>query len=336
MASVFMLSLALDKPFRLDWNRKGRLEQYFDVEQSFLFPVTNKTEEKLFLNVESEKQFFNFARDVRKSTSSLTIRANILIGIEGVLRNPKFRKEKLFKLFPNFSIQQDRGPLISAVLKFLIGSPNQQLKKLYDKCVGSFLGKSLKIGLQIRVGDSKGDSRVEGQKMDCFSDKIFSDFPVLQNRQKLVVFITGDSDNKFNRIIERIRSQNITIFSSGEKCGELEFSHIDKSMGASTEQWISQAKTFLDWYALTQMDRLYITRSGFGESASMVSQVPTQRFQHWFQTCSWNSFDFEHGRTFYYEHVNTKTFYDKFVNALNASFIQPIKKIPFLLSFPTT
>ena len=196
--------------------------------------------------------------------------------MEGLLKNPMLENENFLKLFPGFDVEKDQSPLVAAILRFVIGKPNGKLSKLYEECVGFYLSGEnslIKVGIQIRNGDP-GLSRFEDDKFDRFVTKLLQDFPVEHERQNIFIFDTGDSNDKFNSLIEKLRKVKFQVITSGETFPQLQFSHVDRNSG----QWLSEAKTYLDWYALTQMDRLYISRSGFGETAALISMVPTQHF----------------------------------------------------------
>ena len=270
-ASSLALSLALGKPFRLQWHKNSRLEDYFDIEPSFLKDIGPG--ETLIL-MGQRSNLLQYSKNVTSLTSNLKIQANSIDGVQGILENPVFKNGNLPKLFPGFDIESDQSPFIAAIMRFVIGKPNSKLMELYEECIGSHLGEGdlLKVGVQIRNGDS-GKIRFKADKFDEFVAKILEDFPTEVDRQKVVVFVTGDSNDKFNSLIAKLRV-DFRVVTSGETCQQLHFTHVDIHSG----KWISEAKAYVDWYALTQMDRLYISRSGFGETAALVSMVPTQHF----------------------------------------------------------
>ena len=229
--------------------------------------------------------FYNYSRDLAKVDGNLKVQSNLIIGVEGILQNPTFQNGNLKKFFPGFDMENDRAAFVSAILRFIFSRPNEKLEKLYDKCIGSEMGlnNSLKVGIQFRAGDPK-DLVMSNREIDAFGDQLLQDFSEPLERKNITVFVTGDDHaDLLNNLIERLRRNNFKVVSSGEYCPQLHFSHIDLKPGSC----VSEEKTFLDWFALTQMDRLYISRSGYGETASMLSLVPTLRYSC-FSTNVWH------------------------------------------------
>ena len=307
VASVFLVAIAMDRPFRLIWHRKSRFEDYFNVEKSFLDETDNGNDHYRieFMNIEKEKELFDFNSNlslIKPQGQNLEIKTNSIAGIQGLLENPAFVRDKIPKWFPGFNVEQDRAELVAAVLKFIVGRPNEKLMELYNTCVAShFVGKNLKIGVQIRNGDH-GEIRVKAENYDCFAEKIVKDFPSqTNNREKMLIFVTGDSNDKFQNLVDQLRRNHFHVVTSSDVCGQLTVSHIDYFYGNDT--WLSDAKSYLDWFALTQMDRLYISRSGYGETASMISLVPTQRFIHWSATCDFQPYSMDIRERFFFRTI---------------------------------
>ena len=297
VASAFAVALTFNKPFRLKWHRNSYIEDYFDIEPSFL-NFDGSSAIKYFINQRTE--LLNTCKKMELNVvANLTILSNSIDGVQGILENPVFKNGNLPKLFPGFDIESDQSPFIAAIMRFVIGKPNSKLMELYEECIGSHLGEGdlLKVGVQIRNGDRKLPNFKE-DKFDLFETQLLEDFPSESDREKVIVFITGDSNERFISLIDKLR-QNFRVVTSGETCQQLQFNHIDKTAG----HWISEAKTYLDWYALTQMDRLYISRSGFGETAALISMVPTQHF-----TCASGEWKF---RTFSFLRPFEETILDK-------------------------
>ena len=307
VASVFLMAIAMDRPFRLIWHRKSRFEDYFNVEKAFLDETDNGNDHYRIEFKDSVKEMELFKRTknltwIQSKVNNLEIQCNSIAGIQGLLENPAFVRDKIPKWFPGFNVEQDRAELVAAVLKFIVGRPNEKLMELYNTCVAShFVGKNLKIGVQIRNGDH-GEIRVKAENYDCFAEKIVKDFPSqTNNREKIVIFVTGDSNDKFRNLVDQLRRSDFHVVTSSDVCGQLTFSHIDKNLGDQT--WLSEVKSYLDWFALTQMDRLYISRSGYGETASMISLVPTQRFIHWSTTCDFQPYSMDIRERFFFRTI---------------------------------
>ena len=182
VASVFLMAIAIGRPFRLIWHRKSRFEDYFNVEKAFLDDSDNGNDHYRIEFKDSVKEMELFKRTknltwIQSKVNNLEIQCNSIAGIQGLLENPAFVRDKIPKWFPGFNVEQDRAELVAAVLKFIVGRPNEKLMELYNTCVAShFVGKSLNIGVQIRNGDH-GEIRVKAENGDCFVEKIRKDFP---------------------------------------------------------------------------------------------------------------------------------------------------------------
>ena len=312
-ASSLALSLALNTSFRLHWHRNSRLEDYFDLEPLVLKDIGQG--ERLNLN-NQRNNLLKYSKNLTSLTSNLKIHTNTIDGVQGILENPIFTNGNLPKIFPDFDIENDQSPFVASILRFVIGQPNAQLSRLYEECIESHLGDGnlLKVGMQIRNGDF-GIVRFKEDKFDEFEAKILEDFPTEADREKVVVFVTGDSNDKFQSLIGKLRV-NFQVVTSGETCQQLHFTHI----GTHSGQWISEAKAYLDWYVLTRMDRLYISRSGFGETAALISMVPTQHF-----TCKSGEWKFQTFPILHpFEEVSTDNCWNQVSTSLSTTVYMPI------------
>ena len=243
--------------------------------------------------------------------------SNRWAGLEGVVQNvnnrPRFKA-----IFPeqvlNFHLT-DYLPLISGAMRALFSVPDQRLQRLIDQTIDQAVGlqhwqHSVKIGVQIRMASGEGWSRVNPKFVRCFVEEVESiiqlrirnslGLPVAADKP-IVIFLSIDSDQVepiASEFVERLqlvgkqqtgrRSQAVVpkLFWSGAFLN-LTYHHVAHSLSAHiSDQWQAMAKNFVDWSLMSQCDHLVISRSGFGESASLFSLAPTRRFRHDLSTTS--------------------------------------------------
>ena len=217
----------------------------------------------------------------------IRIWSNRYQALEFIVRCPSLLNNSaiLSKILPTGLSNVDYRPLISSALHFIINKPNEKLEKLINETIEKQIGmihwqNSIRIGIQIRTQDIEKswlETLVDSYQWPCYSDEV-ERIVGLDSSRKYVFFITTDSKKAEKFIISKLQLKfpDFKVFAT-----DLPANHIDNyipDIGESPEiTWIRQAKNFLDWYLLTRMHHLVITRSGFAETAARYALVPTSR-----------------------------------------------------------
>jgi hypothetical protein len=125
-------------------------------------------------------------------------------------------------------------------------------------------GNHTKVGVQIRTGSGERE-RAPIQSVGMYAQEVAQYCLQL----KCSVFLTSDLPTAATIFMDKLKELAPSILivqSSGQPV------HIHN--GATAE---AHMKTFIDWTILCKMDFLVISRSGFGEIPSWISQVPTRQ-----------------------------------------------------------
>jgi len=150
---------------------------------------------------------------------------------------------------------------------------------------------SLTIGVQIRtggVGEAWVDSglRVPLASVDCFATEA-----ARLCAARCLVFVTADSSAAAARFKAALAAAAGGAATVVEHAGPI--LHTDRPVPAgaagdpAADPWL---KTFVDWIALSQVDALLMSRSGFGWTAGWAGRVPYMRMMVEGSGCDW--FDF--------------------------------------------
>jgi hypothetical protein len=156
---------------------------------------------------------------------------------------------------------------------------------------------SLTIGVQIRtggVGEAWVDSGLRHPlaSADCFA----AEAARLCGGARCLVFLTADSDAAASRFKAALSTAAGAAAAVVEHAGPV--LHTDRPVPAAalgkppTDPW---QKTFVDWTALSQVDALLMSRSGFGWTAGWAGRVPYMRMMREDAECTWIDFDTPNG-----------------------------------------
>ena len=257
---------------------------------------TNSTD-YLFIEIYGQENFVMYLNSVEFQETMSTSRnfnlyTNRYAGLESMLRFHTFasviEKTSKFKLGSVEIGHFDYPLFISAALRIVFSQPTQNFDQLYRETIGQAVGWqiwncSLKIGTQIRTGlignaNAHSDwSKLAPNRTKCFIERIqqmVSDpiFKLYQSQnancndngknRHVVVFVTSDSKETSKKAVEEISKQSQQQGTDGTV-------HVFSTSQVVQKEslWDSRALKYLDWFLLTKMDYLLISKSGFGETA---------------------------------------------------------------------
>jgi hypothetical protein len=161
--------------------------------------------------------------------------------------------------------------------------------------------ETIKIGVQVRTYVMEGAPVIDGfltghiqpPPLECYEDLMFDiirdefrrrtqsmneldKWDVRsQLRERVIVFVTSDNQQAIDYLNTNLFQFGIRSFST---------KHLPSHILESTTVEAA-AKTYIDWWLLTQMDRLLITKSTFGETAAAYSLRPTVVVDGWVDSC---------------------------------------------------
>ena len=127
---------------------------------------------------------------------------------------------------------------------------------------------------------------------DCFATEAAR----LCGGARCLVFLTADSDAAASRFKAALSAATGAAAAVVEHAGPV--LHTDHPVPAaalgkpSTDPW---QKTFVDWTALSQVDALLMSRSGFGWTAGWAGRVPYMCMMREDAECAWIDFDTPNG-----------------------------------------
>ena len=316
IAALLYLAIASDRYFHIEMLKPIGFDRYFRINSKwydgisrndYLFEVrranvhrlwqwaVDEHDQELVEMVGNYSSFSNHFSEI----DNIEITSNRFNSIQAIFDNPYY-KDKIISVLPEFSNYEsetkklDLGILISAAFQFVMQEPTFDMNKLVEKI---FIDNQVdqvnnfKIGIQIRTCLKKwyeeGTRVDEAFQLKCFVEKVLRITNHLGAKIKNVtIFVTSDSDsvvNKLRQIFQSVDNSTITfnIFDTSEYLQNTP--HLDRTSVKSSdrhEQWLEMAKVFVDWYILSKMDVLLISRSSYGETASLMSLVPTWQFIH--------------------------------------------------------
>ena len=320
--SAFFIALCTGRALRISWRRGANLNDYFNIneqmynvskqefERSITVQNENDIQRVIFIDSGMEGNLLKWSAQTNFSDhlkDYVSIRTNSMAAIEGTLRNPDFTQFYSSMVIGGSSDQNqvfDMSVFVSAALKIILSQPNDLLRQTFNKCVVQVVGEetwrnSFRIGVQIRMLNQNWNEygiRVTEAKIPCFSEAVnfIMKLENIQNSTNTLVFFTSDSDGAYTTFKDALAQccPAVKVVDTNAICSDvLHSGHLERSSNQNT--WMSRAKTFVDWLALTEMHRLIISRSGFAEMASFYSLQPTLRFAHWIQnqTCPFQPFN---------------------------------------------
>ena len=295
VVTAFYLAVGFHLPFKIVWTGATNLDDYFEINSAFYHFHENETcpsyvregwnkteipKEERWPG-EDELLFSRWAENLQDGSLIPPLTTNRFGGLHGLLKNPHI-KQNLEQITTKVNISN--AILISAALKSLLSKPVPRLRNLYQQCVFDQINgdlytwkESFKIGIQIRIGmrNNKGTLDYPRVPLSCVSK--FIEIATLEAKQqpKSIIFVTTDSKDIEEEVVRNLtmKTGSATILSSSTRCPDLIYNHLDfinEPIG-----WLESAKTFIDWLALVEMDKLYISQSNFGKMSSRFSLVPT-------------------------------------------------------------
>jgi hypothetical protein len=189
--------------------------------------------------------------------------------------------------------------LFSVSMRMLF-KPSPCIKAELDDYMGMYPDwddfRTLKIGVQVRTWitlDGWMKEYIRPPPWECYKQQLFllmrdevRRLALSMNntrsrderriRSRVIVFLTGDSQDAVDYLMAALVAEGIRAFRTDHNP-----SHILESTTMDLA-----AKTYLDWWLLTKMDRLLITRSAFGETAAAYSLKPAVVVDGWVPECT--------------------------------------------------
>ena len=194
----------------------------------------------------------------------------VSVHLNGAVWNHFVMNDHLVEAGDRYSLNRfSKRQLFEVVLKFFFSSPMPALKTFVLGTLQEMQG-TYNVGVQMRFGGRWGDGkRYNGNTStiaSCFISKTLSTCWASACSTNCSVFLTTDNTEAAHIFTRALMPHNINVYmSSGDTI------HSEKSGGDQTQH----KKTFGDWYLLTKMSSLVISRSGFSETASWFGNVPS-------------------------------------------------------------
>jgi hypothetical protein len=229
----------------------------------------------------------NFSEDFEASLSKIVkIRTNTVCWIQ-LLENPCFHEAVGYYRLRELT----NLDLFRLAIDAVWSDPSEDLSTEMKKY--PFVEKRShmrRVGVQIRTGDhgfvGDGSVRITTLEAECFAQEVgkFCDDRTLQFVDPCVVFVTSDSPDAIKSFITTLNTTLLRPDSTGKMAGHIPrvhvsegaISHVDR---APPKERIDVLKTYVDWFILSQMDLLFITRSGYGETPSWVNKGETYQLK---------------------------------------------------------
>ncbi|OAE21103.1 hypothetical protein AXG93_3661s1280 [Marchantia polymorpha subsp. ruderalis] len=142
----------------------------------------------------------------------------------------------------------------------------------------------VKVGVQLRIGNDTAwheGPRHSLAAVGCFVEKAKLKCEEGNRQSKeCLIFVSTDSQRALELFRARFKLLGISMMATDGP-----ISHIDKPSQSLIRQHFvdpqsiitEHSRVFMDWILLTKMDYLYISRSGFSETAAFAGMVPTER-----------------------------------------------------------
>ena len=317
---LFYAAIWSDRVFHIEWLKPVDLNCYFKINENWyrvdksIYDRNRKLSrssydkirwEYLVDHLENDKLLRDFEDPDFVSNisqwNSFSITTNRLKALEPIFSNPSFFN-RTHDIFPGLTTGMigndlDYSMIVSVGLRSILSSPQKRLTQLMEQFLilneidpSKFDDSSwLKIGVQIRTftptWSETNQPRVAIDHVTCFDEKVGQIVENYAGKRKVAVFLTGDNANATRVFRQHLPSnKNIILLdtSQAQTILNVSLTHLDKSEVSKNpnKAWNEMAQVFLDWLMLRRMDFLLISRSGFGETASLYSLKPTWIFQH--------------------------------------------------------
>ena len=242
-----------------------------------------------------------YNKGVNESSINCFYVPNKRLGSLGSVISNEIYTPYLDKIFPgiataNNTMDFDFSMVVSAAMRSLFRVPSGNLTTIIDSAVRiigleptKFFSKDIiKIGVHIRTNRLEAlPTKISLNMVHCFSEKIGEIVDNIDENKTIVIFHTSDLFKTQKLFLSNLNVTRDFIFMDTEDYKDelnLTLKHIDRinmdSIDNSTQIWSQIAKTFVDWVLLQHMDFMVLSRSGFSETAVMLSQKPTWRVRH--------------------------------------------------------
>ena len=318
LAPLFYAAIWSNRVFHIEWLKPVDLNFYFKINENWYgvdksvydrkrklsrsnynriyweYLVDHLQNDKLLRNLEDPDFVANISQ-----WDSYSITTNRLNALESIFSNPSFinRTHDVLPRLEFVITDLDYSMIASISYRSLLSKPQEKLEKLAEKFlilnglkhVNFNEGRVLKIGVQIRTlipaWSEPNIRRVGMDDVVCFNDKVAQIIEHFSGKRKIAIFLTGDNENATLIFRQNLQNQsNIVLLDTGfaQTVLNLSLVHLDKPTKTKdpNKAWNEVAQVYLDWLMLRRMDFLVISRSGFGETASLYSLKPTWQFQH--------------------------------------------------------
>jgi len=305
MVMAHHAALLTAKRFRVHWPHGFNLTDYFNAQ---LRMVTLPREVRSQMPVIEAVDRFDFFKDasnierIRDMSDPFVLHTNAYQWLH-LVRSPVVRLAAEYYGLAGLSFH-DLFVLSMQVLLPSVTAPvqhavNRVLHRDLDTAIS--LGKRASkrpfhstIGVQIRTG-GLGENWIDSETKHSIEDvRCFAEEARRLCRPYCAIFLTADSAAAALMFKSFFADSSTPVF---EFTGEV--LHTDRPVPDSVrsiadggnDPWL---KTFVDWTAMTQVDVLLMSRSGFGWTAAWAGSVPYVR---WLAlgnaeaACSWNVFD---------------------------------------------
>ena len=196
--------------------------------------------------------------------STLPVIRAILTSLNSVRRNHLVLGTHLWQAADEYNLHRlSKRQTFEVVMNILFSSPTPTLRKPVEQALSELPGR--RLGVQMRLGSPKMHDL---PRYETTNDAVLACFvaeTVRQCNRNCSVFLTTDSEEAQDQFLAIMKTHGIpTAVIPGE------ISHLENQPGAS------HLKTYADWYALTQVDQLVGSRSGFSETAAWFNNIPAR------------------------------------------------------------
>ena len=303
LAATFVLAIASDRVFHVQHSVPVDLNEFFYLNHHLYNVSEEDLEAKRGKAYDGGSIVYNQIKAKETSMSMKTIDSirnglanysyagfvsNRYAGLTVLFKNQPY-SDNLMKMsgFPlgNLSNGHFDFPLfISAAFRSVLGQRKPKLENLISKVLEQQIGlekweKSLKIGVQIRTGGFSGLDPdfvlgVVPEQVQCFTNEVaylinerLRKSPSFKEKaEQISIFVSSDwqdATNSFRNYFKNVKG--VEIFDTDTD--DLPINHLDGENARNSGQWQDVAKVYVDWNLLTRMDFLFISSSGYGETA---------------------------------------------------------------------
>lgn len=290
IVTVFYVALMTCKTFKMHWTHDFKLDNYFDTAFQVASPDDVRSSNKI--SIVNDFEYFKregAVLDIAGSNTSMTLRTNAYQWVE-VVRHPAFRATaelynlagcsmyELFVVAMRVLLPRPSARVRQAVNKMLLFEPTSPIEYGSRRHRGP--DSPPVIGVQIRTGgigegwEERRNHRHPLSNVSCFATEAER---LCSAHRTCTIYLTTDSrlaSSEFKRLVASphvrlVESQGHILHTSLSKT-------VPNGAGGSNASDVWE-KTFVDWTALSQVDTMLMSRSGFGWTAAWAGPVPYVR-----------------------------------------------------------